>query len=109
MFTDTVSGAADGSDDDAPLAQADAQKILALATAANVTPKEWATLLGAIPAARSRILRIVNATYGSLHWRMASVGQAIAYLGFNTVKSLACVLAGAQRTPSRDGTHRLSS
>ena len=70
-------------------AQSHLQRIAALASDVNSSPKDWVSVLGCIPDLSGRILQIVNASYGGLHGRIATIHQAIVHLGFNTVKNLA--------------------
>ena len=65
------------------------QEILALTRDANCTPKAWATVIGNHPAVTRQILKIVNSAYDFLPRPIASVQQAMVYLGFNTVKNIA--------------------
>ncbi len=65
------------------------QEILALTRDANCNPKDWANVIGNHPAVTRQILRIVNSAYGFLPSPIASVQQAMVYLGFNTVKNIA--------------------
>jgi len=65
------------------------QAILALTRDANCTPKDWATVIGNHPAVTRQILKIVNSVYDFLPNPIASVQQAMVYLGFNTVKNIA--------------------
>ena len=67
----------------------DVQEILALTRDANCTPKVWATVICNHPAVTRQILKIVNSAYDFLPSPIASVQQAMVYVGFNTVKNIA--------------------
>ena len=69
------------------------QRIAALACDLNSSPKDWVSVLKCIPELSGRILQVVNASYGCLPGHIATINQAIALLGFNTVKNLASRLA----------------
>ncbi|MCY7306038.1 MAG: HDOD domain-containing protein [Rhodoferax sp.] len=69
------------------------QRIAALASDANSSPKDWVAVLGSLPDVSHRMLQIINASYSALPSRIASIHQAVVYLGFYTVKTLAMRLA----------------
>ena len=69
------------------------QRIAALASDLNSSPKEWVAAISSIPEISIRMLQVLNASYGGLPGRIASVQHAIVVLGFNTVKTLASRLA----------------
>ena len=56
---------------------------------ADLSPKDWAVMVNRHPAVVRQVLQIINDSYGSFSRPVASVQQAMAFLGFNTVKNLA--------------------
>lgn len=65
------------------------QEILALTRDGNCTPKALAAVIGNYPAVTRQILKIVNSAYDFLPSPIASVQEAMVYVGFNTVKNIA--------------------
>jgi len=58
----------------------------------NVTARDVAQLISADPAIAARILQIVNSAFFRLARRITNVEQAVRYLGFNTIRSVATSL-----------------
>ncbi len=73
-------------------------RITALASDLNSAPKDWVAAITSIPEISNWMLQFLNTRYGALPGRIASIQQAVAVLGFNTVKTLASrlVLSGAR-------------
>jgi len=59
----------------------------------DVSPKEWAVMINQHPTIVQKVLQVINSSYGHLPTPIASVQQAVVYLGFNTVRNLAGDLA----------------
>ena len=69
------------------------QRIAALASDVDSSPKDWVAVLRSVPEVSNHMLQIINASYSGLPNRIASIHQAIVYLGFYTVRTLAMRLA----------------
>ena len=65
------------------------QKILELTRDANATPKDLVQVINNDPVVTVKILKVVNSAYYSLPKQITSVGNAVVYMGFNTIKNLA--------------------
>jgi HD-like signal output (HDOD) protein len=74
---------------DADTTPAALERIAVLASDLDSAPKDWVAALGMIPAVSARMLQVFNTAYAHLPRRIVSIHQAIALLGFNTVKTLA--------------------
>lgn len=72
-----------------PFSREEVKKLVALACDVDCTPKNWAAVVSALPAVSARILQVVNDRYSYLPGKLASVRQAMGYLGFNTLRNLA--------------------
>ena len=55
----------------------------------DASPKEWAVMINRHPTVVRQVLQVINSSYGHLPMPIASVQQAVVYLGFNTVRNLA--------------------
>ncbi|WP_126445914.1 HDOD domain-containing protein [Sulfuricystis multivorans] len=73
------------------------QTILAMTRDSNCLPKQLVGVIEKDPVMTLRILRVINSAYYALPNKIGSVGQAVVYLGLNTIKNLAlaCAAAGA--------------
>jgi HD-like signal output (HDOD) protein len=72
----------------------------------NVSPKEIAQLVHQDPAMCAKLLQLVNSSYFGLARRVASVEQAIVYLGFELVRNLsitAHIFSAAEAMPAVAG------
>ena len=75
------------------------QKILELTRNINCLPKDLVGVIDKDPVMTVKVLRVVNSAYYSLPYKVASVNQAVVYLGLNTVKNLALSFAAAGMLP----------
>lgn len=80
---------------DLDTAPAALERLEALSSNLDSSPKEWVAALGTVPPVRARLLQSLNAAYDRRPAAIGSVHQAIVVLGFNTVKQLATRLARA--------------
>lgn len=65
------------------------QRTLPLVDGKDVSPKEWAVMINRHPSIVHKVLQVINSSYSHLPTPIASVQQAVVYLGFNTVRNLA--------------------
>lgn len=75
------------------------QKILELTRNVNSTPKDLVEVIDKDPVVTVKILKVVNSAYYSLPKQITSVGHAVVYLGFNTIKNLALSIAAIGMLP----------
>jgi putative nucleotidyltransferase with HDIG domain len=75
------------------------QKILELTRDVNSTPKELVDVIDKDPVVTVKILKVVNSAYYSLPKQITSIGHAVVYLGFNTIKNLALSIAAIGMLP----------
>lgn len=75
------------------------EKILELTRNVNSTPKELVEVIDKDPVVTVKILKVVNSAYYSLPKQITSVGHAVVYLGFNTIKNLALSIAAIGMLP----------
>lgn len=75
------------------------QRILELTRDVNSTPKELVEVIDKDPVVTVKILKVVNSAYYSLPKQITSIGHAVVYLGFNTVKNLALSIAAIGMLP----------
>ncbi len=75
------------------------QKILELTRDVNSTPKDLVEVIDKDPVVTVKILKVVNSAYYSLPKQITSVGHAVVYLGFNTIKNLALSIAAIGMLP----------
>lgn len=75
------------------------QKILELTRDVNSTPKDLVEVIDKDPVVTVKILKVVNSAYYSLPRQITSVGHAVVYLGFNTIKNLALSIAAIGMLP----------
>jgi putative nucleotidyltransferase with HDIG domain len=75
------------------------QRILELTRDVNSTPKDLVEVIDKDPVVTVKILKVVNSAYYSLPKQITSVGHAVVYLGFNTVKNLALSIAAIGMLP----------
>ncbi len=75
------------------------QKILELTRDANATPKDLVQVINNDPVVTVKILKVVNSAYYSLPKQITSVGNAVVYMGFNTIKNLALSIAAIGMLP----------
>jgi putative nucleotidyltransferase with HDIG domain len=75
------------------------QKILELTRDVNSTPKDLVEVIDKDPVVTVKILKVVNSAYYSLPKQITSIGHAVVYLGFNTIKNLALSIAAIGMMP----------
>lgn len=75
------------------------QRILELTRDVNSTPKELVDVIDKDPVVTVKVLKVVNSAYYSLPKQITSIGHAVVYLGFNTVKNLALSIAAIGMLP----------
>jgi putative nucleotidyltransferase with HDIG domain len=69
------------------------QRILELTRDVNSVPKDLVDVIDKDPVVTIKILKVVNSAYYSLPKQITSIGHAVVYLGFNTIKNLALSIA----------------
>lgn len=75
------------------------QRILELTRDVNSTPKELVEVIDKDPVVTVKILKVVNSAYYSLPKQITSIGNAVVYMGFNTIKNLALSIAAIGMLP----------
>lgn len=75
------------------------QRVLELTRNINSTPKELVEVIDKDPVLTVKILKVVNSAYYSLPKQITSVGHAVVYMGFNTIKNLALSIAAIGMLP----------
>jgi putative nucleotidyltransferase with HDIG domain len=75
------------------------QKILELTRDVNCSPKDLVQVIETDPVVTVKILRVVNSPYYSLPKQVTSIGHAVVYMGFNSVKNLALSVAAVGMLP----------
>lgn len=85
--------------DDMPAFPKSVQRILELTRDVNSTPKDLVEVIDKDPVVTVKILKVVNSAYYSLPKQITSIGHAVVYLGFNTVKNLALSIAAIGMLP----------
>lgn len=63
-------------------------RILEMVDNPGIHPKEIGEVMSLDPALTAKVLQLVNSAFFGLRKRVTSVGQAIIYLGMNTIKNL---------------------
>jgi len=69
------------------------QTILTMTQDINCAPKELVEVIDKDPVVTVKILKVVNSAYFGLPKSISSVGHAVAFLGFNSIKNLALSVA----------------
>lgn len=75
------------------------QRILELTRDVNSTPKDLVEVIDKDPVVTVKILKVVNSAYYSLPKQITSIGNAVVYMGFNTIKNLALCIAAIGMLP----------
>lgn len=75
------------------------QRILELTRDVNSTPKDLVEVIDKDPVVTVKILKVVNSSYYSLPKQITSIGHAVVYMGFNTIKNLALSIAAIGMLP----------
>jgi len=78
------------------------QQVLALCHDINCSPRQLVGVIEHDPVMTVKLLRIVNSASYGLANKVASVNQAVLYLGLNTVKNLALTFAMIGVLPSKN-------
>ena len=78
------------------------QRILELTRDVNSTPKDLVDVIDKDPVMTVKILKVVNSSYYSLPKQVTSIGHAVVYLGFNTIKNLALSIAAIGMLPKNN-------
>ncbi len=78
------------------------RKILDLTGNINCQPKELIQVIDTDPVLTLHLLKVVNSAYYGLATRITSVGHAVVFLGFNTVKNLALSVAAIGMLPTKN-------
>jgi putative nucleotidyltransferase with HDIG domain len=94
-LTKTLTAAVDGM----PAFPKSVQRVLELTRDVNSTPKDLVEVIDKDPVLTVKILKVVNSAYYSLPKQITSVGHAVVYLGFNTIKNLALSIAAIGMLP----------
>jgi putative nucleotidyltransferase with HDIG domain len=80
------------------------QRILELTRDVNSTPKDLVEVIDKDPVVTVKILKVVNSAYYSIPKQVTSIGQAVVYLGFNTIKNLALSIAAIGMLPNENAS-----
>jgi putative nucleotidyltransferase with HDIG domain len=80
------------------------QRILELTRDVNSTPKDLVEVIDKDPVVTVKILKVVNSAYYSLPKQITSIGHAVVYLGFNTIKNLALSIAAIGMMPKENAS-----
>lgn len=78
------------------------QKILELTRDVDCTPKDLVEVIDKDPVLMLKILKVVNSAYYSLPKQITSIGHAVVFLGFNTIKNLALSIAAIGMLPKHN-------
>lgn len=78
------------------------QRILELTRDVNSTPKDLVDVIDKDPVVTVKVLKVVNSAYYSLPKQITSIGHAVVYLGFNTIKNLALSIAAIGMLPKNN-------
>lgn len=75
------------------------QSILKLTRETSCSPKDLVEVIDRDPVMTVKVLRVVNSVYYSLPRKIASIDQAVVFLGFNPIKNLALSVAAVGMLP----------
>ncbi|CAM8658389.1 COG1639 Predicted signal transduction protein [Comamonadaceae bacterium] len=78
------------------------EKILVLTRNVDSTPKDLVDVIDKDPVVTVKVLKVVNSVYYSLPRQVTSIGHAVVYLGFNTIKNLALSIAAIGMLPQEN-------
>jgi putative nucleotidyltransferase with HDIG domain len=81
------------------------QRILELTRDVNSSPKDLVEVIDKDPVVTVKILKVVNSAYYSLPKQITSIGHAVVYLGFNTIKNLALSIAAIGMLPKANAAN----
>ena len=69
------------------------QKILEIARDVSSAPKDLVDIIDKDPVVTVKVLKVVNSAHYGLSKQITSIGHAVVYMGFNTIKNLALSIA----------------
>ncbi len=78
------------------------QRILELTRDINCTPKDLLDVIDKDPVVTIKILKVVNSAYYGLPKQITSVGHAVVYLGFNSIKNMVLSIAAIGMMPKNN-------
>lgn len=78
------------------------QQIIELTSKADCSPKDLVHVIDKDPVVTVKILKVVNSAYFSLPKQVTSIGNAVVFLGFNTIKNLALSIAAIGMLPKEN-------
>ena len=78
------------------------QRILELTRDINCTPKDLLDVIDKDPVVTIKILKVVNSAYYGLPKQITSVGHAVVYLGFNSIKNMVLSIAAIGMMPKHN-------
>jgi HD-like signal output (HDOD) protein len=81
-----------------------AHRILQLTRDAACAPKDLVAVIGNDPVVTVKVLRVVNSAHYNLPKKITSIGHAVVFLGFNTIKNLSLSIAAVSMLPSNPQT-----
>jgi putative nucleotidyltransferase with HDIG domain len=81
------------------------QRILELTRDVNCSPKALIEVIQKDPVITLKVLHLINSAYYRMPESMSSIGQAVVYLGLNTIKNMALSLAAAGMLPRSNPAH----
>lgn len=82
-----------------PAFPASVQKVLALTSDINSSPKDLVKVIDHDPVLTMKILKVANSAYFGLSRKILSINHAVVYLGLNTVKHIALAIAAIGSLP----------
>lgn len=78
------------------------QQIIELTNRADCSPRDLVDVIDKDPVVTVKILKVVNSAYFSLPKQVTSIGNAVVFLGFNTIKNLALGIAAIGMLPKEN-------
>lgn len=85
-----------------PAFPSSAQTVLELSSDIDSPSRDLVAVIEKDPVMTAKILKIINSAYYSLPNKITSVGQAVVYMGSNTIKNLALSFAALGALPERN-------
>ena len=82
-----------------PAFPASVQKVIALTSDINSSPKDLVKVIDHDPVLTMKILKVANSAYFGLSRKIVSINHAVVYLGLNTVKHVALAIAAIGSLP----------
>lgn len=80
------------------------QRILELTRDVNSSPKDLVDVVDKDPVVTVKILKVVNSAYYNLPRQITSIGHAVVYMGFNTIKNMALSIAAIGMLPKENAS-----